>query len=612
MAQKQAIAEADVLIVGTGPAGAASAALLSSYGIDNVVINKFSWTARTPRAHITNQRTMEVLRDLGLEKAATELATPVELMGDNTYCTSLTGKELGRINTWGTHPLRKADYDLASPTHMCDLPQDLLEPLLLGAAGPNHSKIRFDTEYLSHEQDADGVSVTLLDHLSGATYELRCKYLIGADGANSKVVSDLDLPLEGKMGNTGSMNVVFEADLSKYVAHRPSVLYWVIQPGSDVGGLGIGVVRMVRPWYRWLAIWGYEIEDGPPQLDEEKATGIVHNLIGDDTIPIRVESTSTWTVNDVFAKTLSVGRVFCMGDAVHRHPPTNGLGSNTCIQDAFNLCWKLSLVLKGLAKPGLLDSYDAERAPVAEQIVKRANKSLGDFPPILQALGLLDTSDPVQMQTNIAELSEPGEKAAQRRSALMAAIDNTHYVYNAHGVELNQRYESSAVIPDGSAEPEFERDEELYHQASSRPGANVPHAWLTKKGHRISTLDLCGKGRFALLTGLGGEAWLTAASSVGKELGVEINAEIIGPEQKFEDPYGDFARIREISETGALLVRPDLIVGWRADAVSTSAEADLREAMTNILGLEGEQLDPGKRVKAVEHRDAEALVDNWI
>lgn len=361
----------DVLIVGTGPAGAAAAALLSSYGIKNTVINRFAWTARTPRAHITNPRTMEVFRDLGIESEAMSLATPRELMGENHYCTSLVGNELGRIKAWGNDPYDRAEYDLASPTKNCDLPQHLLEPLLLRAAGPKHSKVRFDTQYISHQQDSSGVTAVVLDLLTNHEYEIRCKYLIGADGANSKVVSDLDLPLEGEMGLSGSMNVVFEADLSSYVAHRPSVLYWIIQPGSDVGGLGMGVIRMVRPWYKWLAIWGYDVAEGPPEVTEEFATHIVHSLIGDSSIPVKIDSTSTWTVNNTYATELSRGRVFCMGDAVHRHPPTNGLGSNTSIQDAFNLCWKLACVIRGEASESLLSTYNAERAPIAKQIVKR-------------------------------------------------------------------------------------------------------------------------------------------------------------------------------------------------------------------------------------------------
>ena len=574
----------DVLIVGTGPAGASAAALLSTYGIPNMVINKFGWTARTPRAHITNQRTMEVFRDLGVEAEAISLAAPAELMGENTYCESLAGDEFGRIHTWGTHPQRAADYELSSPTRMCDLPQNLAEPMLIKTAALRGSKVRFDTEYVSHRQYKNHVTTTLRDRLTGTNFTVKSKYLIGADGANSRVLDDAKLPVEGDMGLSGSINMVFEADLSKYVAHRPSVLYWVIQPGSNIGGLGIGVVRMVRPWNKWLAIWGYDIEQGPPEVSNEFATSIVHNLIGDDTIDVKIEATSTWTVNNAWASNNTNGRVFCMGDATHRHPPTNGLGSNTSIQDAFNLCWKLAMVLRGQADASLLDTYNDERTPVAEQIVKRANKSLGDFPPILGALGILSASNPEEMRANMSGRKASTAAAAKQREALQHAINSTHYVYNAHGVEMNLRYSSSAVVPDGSKDPGFKRDAELYHEHSSRPGAPIPHAWLQRGKEKISTIDLCGQGAFSLVTGTGGEAWAEAAEALSSELGVAINATVIGPGKEVDDPFGYFARLRETKENGALLVRPDFIVGWRAKKLTKNPKDDLRQALLQILG----------------------------
>jgi 2,4-dichlorophenol 6-monooxygenase len=315
--------ETEVVIVGSGPAGSAAALALSTYGIRTLVATKFNWTCRTPRAHITNQRTMEVLRDLGVEDEANEKRANFDLMGNNVFCTSLAGEELGRLYSWGNHPSRLADYTLASPTTICDIPQTLMEPILIGNAARRGATVCFNWEYLSHEQDDDGVTVKLLDQVSGVTHLARARYLIGADGGRSKVAEDIGLPFEGKMGVAGSMNIVFEADLSKYVVDRPSVLYWVMQPGSDVGGIGMGLIRMVRPWHKWLIVWGYDINEPTPEVDDELATEIAHKLIGDHTIPIKIESTSVWTVNNMYALSNTKGRVFCMGDAVHRHPPSN-------------------------------------------------------------------------------------------------------------------------------------------------------------------------------------------------------------------------------------------------------------------------------------------------
>ena len=576
--------ETDVLIVGSGPAGSASAALLSMYGVKNMVVTKFNWTCRTPRAHITNQRTMEVLRDLGIERAVMLEAAPQEIMGNNVFCTSLAGEELGRLQTWGTHPSRKADYDLASPGKMCDMPQNLMEPVIIGAAARRGSTVCFNWEYLSLTQNADGVTAEVKDHVSGLTHTVRAKYLIGADGGRSKVAEDVNLPMDGKMGVAGSLNIVIEADLSRYVAHRPSVLYWVLQPGSDVGGIGMGVVRMVRPWNEWLLIWGYDINQPPPVLTDAHATEIAHNLIGDHTIPIKIKSTSVWTVNDMFALSNTKGRVFCMGDATHRHPPSNGLGSNTSIQDAYNLAWKLAMVLKGQADPSLLATYDIERSPIAKQIVKRANQSIGEFGPIFDALGLLSTQDPELMKANMAKLKDNNPAASDQRAKLRKAIDFKSYEFNCHGVEMNQRYKSAAIVPDGTPEPEYWRDKELYYQATSWPGARMPHVWLEKDGQKISSLDLTGKGKFALITGIGGEPWVAAAKAGGAELGIEIMTSVIGPGRDAVDVFGAWSGAREIEESGCLLVRPDQHVAFRAQSATPDAAGKLRAALLQVLG----------------------------
>jgi 2,4-dichlorophenol 6-monooxygenase len=576
----------DILVIGTGPAGAATAALLSTYGVDNMMINRYRWLASTPRAHITNQRTMEVLRDLGreVEDEGYMHATGQELMGENVFCTAIAGEEIGRMKSWGTHPNSRAEHLLSSPSHMNDLPQTFMEPLLFKTACSRGTQSRMSTEYLSHEQDADGVTTICRDRLTNKDITIRSKYLVGADGGNSKVAEHAGLTFEGKMGVAGSMNILFEADLSQYVAHRPSVLYWVLQPGADVGGIGMGLVRMVRPWHEWLIVWGYDINQPAPAVDDAHAKKVVRDLVGVPDLEMTIKSVSTWTVNNMYATTMSNGRVFCMGDATHRHPPSNGLGSNTSIQDAFNLAWKLALVLKGKAGPRLLESYDAERAPVAKQIVTRANKSIEEFGPIFKALGLLDSVDPVKMQQNMDARCNDTAGAEEQRAAIRKAIAHKVYEFDCHGVEMNQRYRSDAVITDGQAEPAFAKDAELHCQPTTWPGARLPHAWVfSDSGAKVSTLDLTGHGKFTVLTGIGGQGWIDAARAVGKERGIEIEAHVIGPRQHWQDFTGDWATAREVRDSGIILVRPDHHVSWRRDSVSDDPVGELRRVMASLL-----------------------------
>ena len=579
--------ETDVLIIGTGPAGSATAALLSTYGVENMVVNRYRWLANTPRAHITNQRTMEVLRDLGreVEDEAYMHATHQELMGENVFCESLAGEEIGRIKTWGNHPLSKAEHSLSSPCFMNDLPQTFMEPILFSTACKRGTQGRMSTEYLRHEQDAEGVTTTCLDRLTGEEFTIRSKYLIGADGGNSKVAENSGLPFEGQMGVGGSINIVMRADLSKYVAHRPSVLYWIMQPGADVGGIGMGVVRMVRPWNEWLLIWGYDINEPAPDVDEAFATQVARQLVGDPELEIELLSANTWTVNNMYATNMQDGRVFIMGDAAHRHPPSNGLGSNTSIQDGFNLAWKLAAVLKGQAGTGLLDSYTAERAPIAKQIVTRANQSIGEFGPIFESLGMAEGASPAVMQKNMVARCDTTPEAEKQREAIREAIAFKKYEFDAHGVEMNQRYGSDAIETDGQIEPSFDLDAELHYQPTTWPGARIPHVWIFDHdtGDKYSTLDLCGKGRFALLTGIGGEAWEAAASQLSADLGVAIETVVIGPRRAYVDHTGDWARAREIGDAGCVLVRPDQHVAWRAETLSENPADDLRRVMTKIL-----------------------------
>ncbi|MBY4569689.1 phenol 2-monooxygenase [Gordonia sihwensis] len=579
------IVETDVLIVGSGPGGASAALFLSTLGIPNIVITKYRWTANTPRAHITNQRSMEVFRDMGIEDQVLAEATPHELIGDTVFCTSIAGEEIGRIRTWGTRPDREGDYRLASPCLTVDIPQTYLEPILVRNATVRGTQTRFSTEYLGHSQDENGVTVDVRDRLTGQEYRIRAKYLIGADGARSRVAEDIGLKFEGAMDIAGSMNITFKADIASLVDHRPSVLYWVIQPGSNVGGIGTGLVRMVRPWDEWLIVWGYDINQPPPDLDDEMATGIIRDLLGVPDLEPEITGYSLWGVNEMYATDLQKGRVFCVGDAIHRHPPSNGLGSNTSVQDSYNLAWKIAAVLRGQAAPSLLDSYTAERAPVAEQIVTWANKSAREFSDMFTALGVVGLEGD-EMAAAIAERKADSPAGEAKRAALVKAMNTKNYEFNAHGVELGQFYRSAAIVSDGTEPqpPAGREDRDLYYVPSTSPGAHLPHAWVGDNVSRKAMLDLAPYDRWTLVTGVAGSPWTQAADAVARELGVPLEAVVIGPGRDVTDLYYDWAKLREVSESGALLVRPDKHIAWRSNHLPDDPARELSTAMRTVLG----------------------------
>ena len=242
----------------------------------------------------------------------------------------------------------------------------------------NGFKCRWDTELVSFEQDEKGVTTTLLDKISQTTLQVRSRYLFGADGARSKIVRQAQIPLIRRPGQGFAVNVLMHADMSHLMEHRKGNLHWILQPNLETPEWGwIGCMRMVKPWYEWLCII-FTTPDAPREVrSEEEYVKRIREMIGDDSVEVKVLGVSTWAINETAAEYYTKGNVsvysipnrfyfrapflprvclptwltkrnsFCLGDAVHRHPPNHGLGSNTCIQDAHNLAWKINFVEKG-------------------------------------------------------------------------------------------------------------------------------------------------------------------------------------------------------------------------------------------------------------------------
>jgi 2,4-dichlorophenol 6-monooxygenase len=577
--------DADVLVVGLGPGGATAALALARYGISVHAVSMYPWVANSPRAHILNQRAAEVFRDLGVEDAVLNVATPWADMGDSVLTTSLAGPELLRLRAWGTGDERHGDYVRASPCPMVDIPQPLLEPILIDAAGRESAVLSFNTEYVSHEQDDSGVTVRLRDLRTQAEITQRVRYLLAFDGARSTVAEELDLPFVGELARAGTVYALFDADLAKYVAHRPSILHWIFNRGAGVGEIGMGLLRAVEPWHRWIAGWGFDPAQGEPDLSDQTVLARIRAFIGDPDVDVSIVRTSTWYVNEQYATTYQSGRVFCGGDAVHRHPPSNGLGANTSIQDAFNLAWKVAFAVRGDAGQSLLDSYSQERVPVGMQIVARSNQSRRDF------AGLRDWFDPNADDPVTAgreHLAGSGPQGAALRDRVYRALRLKNYEFNAHGVELNQRYESNATLADPTVgDEQWLRDRELFAKSSTRPGAKLPHVWLVgRDGRRVSTLDVVGNGKFSVVTGLAGRAWEAAAASLHAPW---LRVVVVGTPGA-EDPYGEWWAAREIEEAGVLLVRPDGYIAWRQ--VESCWDVDtatmmLKSALERVLECEG-------------------------
>lgn len=575
-----------VLIVGAGPAGATTALLLGRLGIKSLVISRHRSTANTPRAHIFNQRAMEVLRDAGLEQRLATVATSAEHMLHTSWVHSLAGEEYGRMYAWGNRPDRKGEYEIASPCVMSDLPQSELEPILVEEAEKNGAVFRFSTEFISQRGESDGrIVTTVRDRTLGGEEDILSNYLIGADGARSAVLDSVGIPIDGKQLNT-AFNVHIKADLSRYLEVRPGSLNWVLNPDSPDWS-AVGNFRMVRPWDEFVVSLHPSTKDGTVfEPSDQDILKRLHQMIGDDQIPIKILSSFRWTINDQVARAYQKGNVICIGDAVHRHPPINGLGSNTCISDAMNISWKVAYVLKGIADRCILDSITPERKPVGDGIVRRANAGMEVHRELWSVIGLTTA----ERRATTALMTQANDEGASTRKAFREALEKTDIEFNALGIQMNQIYTQSSLVhieADDSIGPDLSEFDIIKHLVvSTYPGHHIPHVWLTKDGqsHRVSILDLCGNGQFSLFTGIGGSAWRDCARKLeGSRPGLKVNVYSIGWRQDYMDAYGDWSKVREVEEDGAVLVRPDHFVAWRCSTLPSDGVRKLTAVFEHIL-----------------------------
>ncbi|WP_353193456.1 FAD-dependent monooxygenase [Pandoraea pnomenusa] len=586
MKMTEELLEVPVLIVGAGPAGLTMALLLRQYGIEALTINRYAWTANTPRAHYQNQRSIEILRELGLEAEVGAQGMPTELAQHVVWTETLAGVEFARIPTY--MKTRQDAFRKASPCRSVNIAQSLLEPIMASAAMARGAAIRWNHELIDVQQDADGVTALIEDRTDARRYRVRCQYLVGADGARSRVAEAVGIAHTGQAGWGAAVNVWFKADLTRYCAHRPGFLYWTNRPGVDFW-VGSGGFVNVKPWNEWVMSFMYDPAHGAPDLSVDAMSARVRALVGDDDLAVEILSVNPWQMNALVADRMRAGRVFIAGDAVHRHPPSGGLGSNTSMQDAYNLAWKLAAVLRSDAGEALLDSYEAERLPVAQKVVQRSMQNIDYFIQVARALGFEEGQSPEQGWRRYQALHEDSADGAQRRATLREALALQQYHFCAHGTELNTRYDNGALAPEASSAPSGSEepavDAELHYLPSTRPGASLPHTWVAQGAAHASTLDLCRPGRLTLLCGHGHARWREAAAQVAQCVGVPVDVVAIGVGLDWRDIDDDWHDLRQFEDGGCVLVRPDKVVAWRSQTTvdAEGAGAALLRAVRQVL-----------------------------
>ena len=579
-----------VLIVGGGGAGLTASMLLARQGVDHLLVSARPHTSDLPKAHVLNQRAMEVLEDVGVAEAIAQRSTPAAQMAASAYYAGFAGpdpdygRRLGRLESWGAGGADQ-HWSAASSWRQLNLPQIRLEPLLKARAEElSPGRIRFGHELVGLEQDSEGVRATIRDHAAGRSYVVGCQYLLGADGGRRVAgLASLDYEGLGVVTQTATLHV--SADFSRWAKDPDVLIRWIFSPqaGVLVVMVPMGPGRWGPESEEWVIHLNYPADDPRAQSDAQVEADAREALGLPDT-PMKIHKITRWSVEAVLASAFRAGRVFLLGDAAHRHPPTGGLGLTSAIHDAQNLCWKLALVLRGHASPELLDTYEAERRPVDERNCQRSLENAVNHFEIGAALGVSPDNSPEQNMAHLRRMWGGRSEDAEHRSAVLRAMRAQSMEFSELNVEHGYCYQSAAVVPDGSAAPVPADDIRMY-QPGTRPGAPLPHAWIDDEdGHRRPVKDLVAPGRFLLIAGEDGQAWCEAAHQLAAETGLPLDAVRIGHlDGNLYDPRCAWQRHRQIASDGAVLVRPDRFIAWRHQAGANDPRAALADALSQIL-----------------------------
>jgi 2,4-dichlorophenol 6-monooxygenase len=591
-------ADVSVLIVGGGAAGLTTSILLGQLGVNSVLCERHAGTSILPKAHIIHSRSMEIFRAAGLEDAIRERGTPQANFSQTSWYTSLGGGEawdrqrLLSIPSWSGASLAEL-YAQVTATPMANLPQHLLEPVLRDRAVALNGaeRVRFGHDVLEIEQDDDGVKCLVLDRDANESYSIRAEYVVAADGGKT-VGSMLGVPMAGPAPFVNVITITFKADLSSHLQEDHSLIRMFLQPQTDGTVRRFSIVAAgPHPWDRTCTNWrsGVVLPVGsdlvPAEYTSEHAIDDLRRLFKLPELEITELAMNPWLIESALAERFQEGRVFLVGDAAHRHSPNGGLGLNTGVQDAHNLAWKLAAVLLQGAAPRLLESYDAERRPVARRRVEFATFSFFNHNSANAAFGMLPGASEEHNRGVLEALFSDTPDGETRRSELREIIGTLRREFQHADLDLGYEYgDSPAVIPDGSEAPSRDPDG-LRYQPAARPGHRMPHAWLRRGGLRVCTHDLVPVGGWLLLAGAGGGAWIDVAHELSTEMQIPIAAFIVGRGGELEDFSSAWSEVCGYDEQGAVLVRPDGHVAFRSPTASGDPLSELRSAVTQVLGV---------------------------
>ncbi|WP_329112809.1 FAD-dependent oxidoreductase [Streptomyces sp. NBC_01353] len=537
-----------VLIVGGSLVGLSTSLFLGRLGVPHTLVERHRGTSFHPRGRGNNVRTMEVFRGAGVEQRIRDAASVLARNNGILQTPSLAGD----VGEWLFKEIDPGGgVARFSPAGWCLCSQNDLEPVLLESARELGADLRYSTELMSFEQDSEGVTAQVKSRDTGEHLTIHADYLVAADGPRSPIREGLGIGHNGPGDLFHNVSITFVSrGLADIVGDRRFVVCYLTNPEAD------GALLPVDNQERWVfhAPWHPEKGETEEEFTDERCREHIRRAVGVPDLDVEITGRAPWHAAERVAERYAEGRVFLAGDSAHEMSPTGAFGSNTGIQDAHNLAWKLAAVLGGWAGPGLLESYDAERRPVAEATSSRASSRS------------VEHSHP-----GYAPSPGAGGPGGKKGGILNVALGYRYPQGAVHGADREL-----PVVPDGL-------------RLTGEPGSRAPHMWLSRAGSRVSTLDLYERSLVLLSAAGGAGRWHTAAKRVAEQLSVPVDSYRIGDGADAElSPEGDmdWAELHGVTTDGAVLVRPDGFVAWRSEGAVADPGKALRQVLTAILGRE--------------------------
>jgi putative polyketide hydroxylase len=535
-----------VLIVGGSLVGLSTSLFLGRLGVRHTLVERHAGTSIHPRGRGNNVRTMELFRTAGVEAGIRDAAAT--LAGNHGILQTPT--LVGDAGEW---LFREIDPGggLArfSPSSWCLCSQNDLEPVLLEHARRLGGDLRYATELLSFESGPSGVTAVAKSRETGEHTTFLADYLVAADGPRSPVREQLGIGQSGPGDLFSNVSITFRSRrLADVVGERRFIVCYLTDPAAD------GALLPVDNRENWVfhAPWHPERGETLEDFTDERCADHIRRAVGVADLDVQITGRAPWHAAQRVARSYRAGRVFLAGDSAHEMSPTGAFGSNTGIQDAHNLAWKLAAVLGGWAGEALLDTYDAERRPVAEATSARA------------AARSVEHSHP-----GFAPSPGAGGGGGPQRGIL--------------NVALGYRYPQGAVVGADPATPVVPERLDL----SGAPGSRAPHMAVRHRGERISTLDLYETSFVLLSAADDPSGWHRAAVRLTEETSVPLTSYRVGDGSGAElTPEGDadWSAAHGTTPEGAVLVRPDGFVAWRSPGPVPDARSALRQVLTTLLG----------------------------